>query len=260
MSELDLLPGEQLDEVNFQIRLIQKADGLHFGTDALLLASYIKQTPAATAVEFGGGSGIISLLCLSRKKVARVACVEVQEAYASLIGRNAALNGFSEAMRAVCCDVRQFAVRGEEQGKADVVFTNPPYMKSTAGAPNGAEEKNIARHEVLGDIFDFCAAAARLLRFGGRFYCVYRPDRMADLLYALRANKLEPKRLTLVHADAQTEPSMLLVEAVSGGKCGLCVTRPLLVYQQQAEGKRVYTADMVSVMENGVLPQATERG
>lgn len=258
MSELTLLPGERLDEVNFRLRLIQKTQGLNFGTDALLLASYIKASPAATAVELGGGSGIISLLCLARDKLAHVRCVEVQPAYAELIARNIALNAFSERMEAVCSDVRDLAKQGEEQGKADIVFSNPPYMKNTGGAPNAAEEKNIARHEVLGDIADFCAAAARLLRYGGHFYCVYRADRMADLFAALRENRLEPKRLTFVHADAQTPPSMLLLDAVAGGKSGLRVTRPLILHRKNEAGERVYTADMEQVMACGALPQATE--
>ena len=258
MNEQVLLPGERLDEVNYRLRLIQKTAGLQFGTDALLLASYIKPTPNAVAVELGGGSGIISLLALARNKVARVDCVEVQPAYAALIERNVRINAFEDRMRALCCDVRDLARQGSEQGKADIVFSNPPYMKSTSGAPNGAEEKNIARHEVLGGIFDFCAAAARLLRYGGHFYCVYRCDRMTDLFSSLRENKLEPKRLTLVHADVAAAPSMLLLDAVLGGKPGIKVTRPLIISEKSAEGASAYTDDMQQVMENGHLPQATE--
>lgn len=259
MERIDLQPGERLDEVNFRIRLIQRTEGLNFGTDALLLASYIKPSPHATAVELGGGSGIISLLCLARQKVAKVLCVEVQPVYADLIQRNIILNDFSAQMRVLQADVRDLARTGEEQGKADIVFTNPPYMKQTSGAANMAEEKNIARHEVMGDINDFCAAAARLLRYGGHFYCVYRTDRMADLFAALRESKLEPKRLTFVHADEAAPPSMLLLDAVAGGKSGMQVTRPLILYKKNEADSRIYTDDMQQVMQNGRLPQATER-
>ena len=258
MEDCMLYPGERLDEVNFRIRLIQKTQGLNFGTDALLLAAYIKSASHAHAVELGGGSGIISLLCLAREKFSRVDCVEVQPAYAELIGRNITLNRFDDRMRAICSDVRDLAQDGIEQGKADIVFSNPPYMKSTDGAPNRFEEKNIARHEVMGDIGDFCAAAARLLRYGGHFYCVYRTDRMADLFAALRENRLEVKRMTLVHADASAPPSMLLLDAVACGRSGMRVTRPLILYRKNEADDRIYTEDMEQVMENGVLPQATE--
>ena len=131
-------------------------------------------------------------------------------------------------------------------------------MKQTSGAPNPVEEKNIARHEVLGGIHDFCAAAARLLRYGGHFYCVYRCDRMADLFAALRESRLEPKRLTFVHANVSAPPSMLLIDAVMGGKDGLKTTRPLIINEKNTADGEIYTSDMQQVMEFGVLPQTLE--
>lgn len=253
-----LQPGERLDEVNFRLRLMQKTSGLLFGTDALLLASYIKPSPRACAAELGGGSGIVSLLCLAREKVKHVTCIEVQPSYADLIERNTLLNRFGDRMTVKCCDVRDVAQQGEERGQYDIVFSNPPYMKTTAGAPNKQTEKNIARHEIMGDIDDFCAAAARLLRYGGCFYCVYRCDRMADLFSALQKNKLEPKRLTMVHANAKSAPSMFLLCATYGGKPGLHVTRPLLLYQAEVAADAQYTEDMQQVMACGSMPQAIE--
>lgn len=254
MEQIALLPGERLDEVNYRIRLIQKAAGLAFGTDALLLAAYTRGKRTDVAVELGGGSGIVSLLCLAKDKFARVDCVEIQPTYAELINRNITLNGMQERMIAHCQDVRDFAQETARREMADVVFANPPYMH-TGGAANQAAEKNIARHEIHGKIADFCLAASRLLRYGGRFFCVYRTDRMIDLLTALRENKLEPKRLTFVHATKKAEPSMLLVEAVSGGKPGIRVTRPLILYR---DGKNCYTSDMETVMNEGYLPQTKE--
>ena len=68
MEAISIGSDELLDEVNYRIRLIQKKEGLRFGTDALLLASYIGGRNGARAVELGGGSGIISLLCLAKEK------------------------------------------------------------------------------------------------------------------------------------------------------------------------------------------------
>lgn len=254
MEAISIGSDELLDEVNYRIRLIQKTNGLRFGTDALLLAAYIRGKDGARAVELGGGSGIISLLCLAKEKFSSVDCVEIQPPYAELISRNAALNGFSERLSSVCQDVRDFAQRGEERQTADIVFSNPPYMH-TGGAANESEEKNIARHEIHGTIADFCAAAARVLRFGGHFWCVYRTDRLIDLLTAMRAVKIEPKRMTFVHATESAPPSMVLVDGIAGGKSGLRVTRPLILYKNAT---KEYTPDMECVMENGFLPQSKE--
>ena len=250
---MELLNNERLDYVNDSLSLIQKTDGLTFGTDALLLAGYVRGR-SKRGLEIGGGTGIISMLLATRGKVDKIDTVEVQKEYAELIERNVSLNGLGERIMAVHADIREIK-KGLEY---DIVFSNPPYMKTSSGAPNVSEEKNIARHEVLGGIADFCAAAARLLRYGGHFYCVYRTDRMADLFCALRANRLEPKRVTFVHADAKAAPSMLLLDAVLGGNVGLKVTRPLIMSEKSGSGEGGYTEDMQQVMENGFLPQSVE--
>ena len=87
-----LLENETLTEVNENINLIQKKNGLTFGTDAFLLASFMKAQKSSIAVELGGGTGIISLLCASRKKFSKIHCVEIQKDFADVISRNATLN------------------------------------------------------------------------------------------------------------------------------------------------------------------------
>lgn len=247
-----LLPGERLDDVNFRVRLIQKPTGLTFGTDALLLAAALRGTGKERAVELGGGSGIVSCLALARGKFAHIDCVEIQPAYADLIRRNAALNGFSDRLTSVCVDVRDHARAGREQGQADRVFANPPYMTGS-GLANLSPEKQTARHETCGGILDFTACASRLLRYGGAFTCVYRPDRLDDLLAALRDAALTPKRLTLIHADQGTPPSLLLLEATKGGGQGLFVTRPLFLYREKGD-RTHYSDDMQTVYDTGTLP------
>ena len=235
--DVTLLADEHIHAVNEGLSLIQKNNGLTFGTDAFLLAAYVTPEPRALCVDLGSGTGIISLLLAQKGKVARAVGVEVQADFAELINKNAALNGLADRVSALHTDARELsqimlgAHVGEAQGRAaDIVVCNPPYMKTHSGARNEHDEKFIARHEVCGDIGDFCAAAARVLRFGGRFYVVYRPDRLSDLMTAMRQNKLEPKRMTFVHADEQSEPSMVLVEARASGAAGMTVTAPLLLH------------------------------
>jgi tRNA1Val (adenine37-N6)-methyltransferase len=164
--------------------------------------------------------------------------VEVQPAFAELIDRNAAINRLSHRVRAVCADLRE--LRAADFGKeVDLVFSNPPYMKCNAGKRNEADEKYIARHEVCGGISDFCDTASRLLKHGGRFVCVWRPDRLTALLNALHRAKLEPKRMTFVHADASAEPSVVLVESVKGGAPSLYISPPLLLYLPIKDGETV---------------------
>lgn len=244
---MQLKDGERLDYVNDSLTLIQKLDGLTFGTDALLLAAYIG-SGYQRGVELGGGTGIISMLLAARGKIADITSAEIQPEYAELIERNIEFNGLGGSMRAVCADVRELSLP-----ECDAVYTNPPYMKADSGYSNRITKKNIARHEVHGSIADFCLAARRLLKFGGAFYAVYRPDRLADLVAAMRESGIEPKRMTLVMADARSIPSMLLVEGKRGGKSGLRMTRPLIIYKDEAHAE--YGADMDYIMQNGNFPE-----
>ena len=247
---MTLFENERIDEVNDALSLIQKTDGLTFGTDALLLAAYSRRGFGAAA-ELGSGSGIISMLMLSREKCRSVSAFEVQRDYAELTERNAALNSLSDRLCAICLDVRD--IPDSHREKYDLVFTNPPYMKSTSGLENRVSAKNIARHEVLGNIDDFAAAAARILKFGGSFLAVYRPDRTADLIVALRSAGLEPKRLTFVHANPEARPSMLLIEAKRGGHSGMIVTAPLFIYRDG--DNREYSEDMLYIDKTGDFPK-----
>lgn len=243
---------ERTDEVNDRLKLIQKTEGLTFGTDALLLAGYIIGKFKSGA-ELGSGSGIISMLLLTREKLAKCTAFEVQSDYAALTERNAGLNSLSDRLLAVCTDIRELT----PSESYDIVFTNPPYMKATSGYGNSEEKKNIARHEVFGDIFDFTEAAKRLLKFGGSFYAVYRPDRLTDIFFAMRKSGLEPKRATFVHANTKSEASMVLIEAKRGGKSGMMLTKPLIIYKD--ETNKEYGNDMQYIMENGSFPEEFKR-
>ena len=243
---------ERRDFVNDSLTLIQQTDGLTFGTDALLLAGYIGGK-YKHGCEFGSGSGIISMLLLTREKIDSCVALEVQEEYADLTRRNAELNNLADRLLTVHSDIRDY----KPECEFDIIYTNPPYMKTSSGKENAIEKKNIARHEVYGDIYDFCRQARRMLKFGGCFAAVYRQDRLIDLIDAMRTSKIEPKYITFVHADSTSEPSMVIVEGKAGGKCGLTVTRPLIIYSDRTH--KEYGEDMNYIMENGSFPSDFKR-
>ena len=267
-TSVSLGSDETLTQVNESIRLIQREGGLHFGTDAYLLAAYVTPHPRARAVDLGSGTGIIPLLCLARAKVASVVAVELQPSFCDLINRNARLNGYadlasSEAsrLRALQVDVRSLHAR-DVGGEVDIVTANPPYMAPGAGKTNQADELTLARHEIAGGIGDFCAAAGRLLKHGGRFYCVFRPERLGDLFLALREAHLEPKRMTAVQATVSAPPSMVLIEAVKYASPSLrltpplCLSEPDLLSPHKPAQPLVQTADAAYVYEHCAFPPA----
>ena len=224
--DITLYENERLDAVNENINLISKKDGLIFGTDAYLLAAYVRPRSSARAAELGAGTGIISMLLASRARLGHITAIEIQHEFATLTQRNVELNGLSDKISVLEADVRALKPTQDY----DVVFSNPPYMRVDNGKRNESEAKYIARHEVCGSIEDFCLAASRLLKHGGRFYCVYRPDRLSELFAAMTKNHLEPKEMTFVHADCESEPSMALVSATKYGAPSMRITPPLFLH------------------------------
>lgn len=240
-------PGERIDSINDDLRLLQRVDGLTFGTDAYLLSAFLRPSPKAKAAELGGGTGVLSLLALTKNKAATVDVYEIQPDFATLCRRNAMLNGLDHRMQVLCQDVRQIPA---ETG-LDVVYTNPPYMKADCGRENAVSAMNIARREVHGDIGDFCGAADRLLKHGGTFSLVYRPERLCDLFSALRAHHMEPKRVVFVYPTAADRPCLVLVEAKKGAAGGTLFAPPLCIYD--GADKTKYTPEMARIYETGSM-------
>ena len=159
----------------------------------------------------------------------------------SLTQRNAALNGLDGIVEAVYTDARDFKT------ECDTVFMNPPYMRVGDGKRNGDDGKYAARHELNGDIKELCDAACRMLKYGGDAYVVYRPDRLTDLICALRESKLEPKSICFVHQSSAHAPCLVLVCAKKGGKSGVDVMRPLILTDENGNE----SDDCAYVYENG---------
>lgn len=227
-------------KVNGDIDLIQKKNGLYFGTDALLLAAFIKKSKKSIALDYGSGSGIISMLCAKKNKLKHIYAVEIQNEYYEIIKQNIKINDLDDVITPVFADIKNINI------ESDIIFTNPPYMKIDSGEKNKRFYKYIARHEVFGDINLFCAAAAASIKCGGLFYIVYRPDRMIDLLCAMRKNDIEPKRLLTVYQDIYHKPSFILVEGKKNAMPSLTTPKPFIMY----DGNKI-TKELAYIYENG---------
>ena len=113
------------------------------------------------------------------------------------------------------------------EGSFDVCACNPPYFTDGPQSQNAAHA--LARHENTCTLDDVCQCAFRLLKDGGRFALCHRPERLAEVLAVLRANRLEPKRLAFVKNKADGAPWLFLVEAQKNRKTGLRVEPDVLI-------------------------------
>ena len=102
-------------------------------------------------------------------------------------------------------------------GRCDLVTCNPPYKAAKAGIESELSAHKIARHEILCNISDVCAAGNKLLKYGGRLCLCNRPERLADVMCAMRDNDIEPKYLRFVSKSPSDAPWLFLIEGRKGG-------------------------------------------
>ena len=109
---------------------------------------------------------------------------------------------------------------GREYNEAfSLVLCNPPYERG--GFDNISYEKAVCRKEITITLPEIIEAAYRKLKYGGRFALVNRADRLAEVIYLLKARSLEPKRLQFVSGTPGGKPYLIMVEAAKGGRPGL---------------------------------------
>lgn len=88
----------------------------------------------------------------------------------------------------------------------------------------------IAHAERMFTLSDLAAVASRILKSSGRLVVVYRPERLAELIFELTQKRLEPKRVRFVHPMPSRPAKMVLLEAVKDG--GKQLSTAALVHSQ----------------------------
>lgn len=200
-----------------------------FGTDAFLLARFAAPHNRERVCDLGTGCGIIPLIFARDDAASEVLGVELQEQGIAQFKQAIEEAESQTLLRALCADLR--ALPTEENGKYDLVTCNPPYKAAGHGILSGTDAQQLARHETMCTLNDVCAAAKRLLRFGGRLCICQRPERLADAMITMRQNGLEPKRLQLVCRDKDTAPWLFLLMGQKGAKMYLNVLPNFILYE-----------------------------
>lgn len=223
---------KRLDKINEDISLYQYTEGFLYGTDAVLLSEYVKFKAGSVGAELGTGTGIIPILVTYHKKPSKIFAFEIQEDYAVLARENAEMCKMSDKIEIIHDDLKNITpsyLRKYGYESVDFVFTNPPYMKMTSGFLNESERKLTARHELKCDISDVCRAASMLLKNGGDFFVIYRPDRLCDLFVAMRSSGIEPKELSEVVSRKGDVPSLILCRGRKSAQPSMKITEPIVL-------------------------------
>lgn len=181
------------------------------GRDSLALGEFATVRPRQKVCDLGCGGGLLLLLLSRRAEGLALHGVELDPVAAQAARDNLTANGLEGQI--LTGDLRLLPYPA---GSFPLVVSNPPYFAVGSGRSGGP-----TRMEDGCTLAELCTSAGRLVQNGGRFALVHRPERLTDLLCALRAARMEPKRLCFLQHDAAHPPSAVLVEAVKNGRPGV---------------------------------------
>jgi tRNA1Val (adenine37-N6)-methyltransferase len=234
-----------------KLKLFQSRSGYRFSLDALLLAHFVSVKPNESVVDLGTGNGVIPLVLATLHSPVSITGIEFQPAMADRAERNVKLNSLEGRISIRRGDVRAIDAIAPPES-FDIAICNPPFRKAGSGRISPNDEKRIARHEVQAELGDFLAAAIFLLRLKGRVSLVYAAGRAVDLLSRMRAVRIEPKRLRMVHSFADAEASLVLVEGIKGGRSGIEILPPLIIYRSD----KTYSAEVAAQIAGERTPSS----
>lgn len=242
-TDVFLRENERVDDLQRNhYKIIQDRDRFCFGMDAVLLSGFARAQEGSRVLDLGTGTGIIPILMAAKTKADHLTGLEIQDESADMAQRSLKINGLEDRITIVTGDIKE-AVNIFGAASFDVVTCNPPYMTEHHGLTNPQAPKAIARHELLCTLEDVISQSARLLVPGGSFFLVHRPFRLTEILVLLHEYRLEPKRMKLVYPFVDKEPNMVLIEANRGGRSGMKVEKPLIVYREPG----VYTDEIYEI-------------
>lgn len=208
-----------------------------FGTDAFLLADFAEHKQKDLACDLGTGCGIIPLIMQRSRPPKHIFAVDIQPQAIEQLKISLEKNEI-ENITPVCADLKELW-ENAPTGQLSLVTCNPPYKAAQAGIESSLDAHKIARHEILCNINDVCCAATKLLKFGGRLCLCNRPERLSDVIFAMKNNGIEPKRLRFVSKNPQTAPWLFLIEGKKGSKPFMKVLPQLYVWNETGHTEEI---------------------
>ncbi len=242
------LPSEASSQdalLDGRVRLYQPTAGYRVAIDPVLLAAAVPAGSGDSVLDLGCGSGAAALCLLARQPEARVTGLELQDEFAGLAARNAALNGRQAAFRVVQGDL--LAPPPElAPGDFGQVMLNPPYVGAGRGRTPAAPAKALATQEGEAELAAWLHAALCLLRPKGRLTVIHRADRLDELLAYLQGRAGEIRVFPL-WPSAGRPARRVLVGARKGVATPLTLDPGLVLHG--ADGR--FTAEAEAVLRDG---------
>ncbi len=195
-------------------------------TDSMVLAHFASLPKNARVLDLGAGCGTLGLLLCAKDPGCTVTGVELDPPAHEAALRSIARNQLTGRMESICADLRRHT-EFLSPGSYSCCISNPPYF---SGGP-GSRALTAARREDACTLADLCKAAAWALKYGGDFFLVHRPERLAEIIAQGSKFHLEAKRLLLLRHREGGPIALVLLQLRKGGKPGLVLEEQALFHK-----------------------------
>lgn len=185
-------------------------------TDSMVLADFVRLPRQTRVLDLGSGCGTLGLLLCASHADCHITGIELERCAHQAAVKNIRRNALEDRMTSICADLRHLPPE-LPKGSFPCVISNPPYF---SGGPASVRHP-VARREDCCSSEELFRAATDALRFGGTFYLVHRPERMAELIACAARHTLEAKRLRLIRHHCGGPVTLVLLAFRKGGKPGL---------------------------------------
>lgn len=222
--------------LNFNNNVIyQNDDWFKFSLDSVLLINFVTiRLNDKNILDLCSGNAPIPML-LTHKTKAKIYGIEIQKEIYDLGLKSIIDNKMDKQISFINDDIRN-ANNLFNNIKFDVVLSNPPYFKVDENSlVNDNEIKSVARHEIKVDLDTVLNVASSVLRSGGTFAMVHRPERLVEIIDDMRRYNIEPKKIQFVHPKKISDSNMVLIEGKKNGNPGLKILKPLIVSKDDGE-------------------------
>lgn len=203
-------------------------------TDSMVLSHFVHLPKNASVLDLGSGCGTLGLLLCSKDRNCHVTGVELDEKAHLEALYNIQRNQLSSRMKSLCADLRSVS-ETFSPGSFSCCVSNPPYFSGGASSRSLAT----ARQEGSCTPEDLFRCGSQLLKFGGDFFLVHKPERLAELISTAANYKLEAKRLCLVRHRENAPVNLILLQLRKGAKPGL-VWEEIVLHHADGSPTAVY--------------------
>ena len=202
-----------------QVELKQMKTGYRFGSDAVLLASYIR-ADKGDLLDLGAGVGAVSLGIAWRYPKCKIIAVEKEPEIAKLLRENVIRNDLSNQVVVEQSSIEHLP--SSFISKFDHVVANPPFHKMT-GTRSRNSHRNLAH---MGDgltLLDWLEKAIWACKPKGYVSFMIRADRTDEAVSILHNNKMGEITLFPIWPVQGTPANRIIVTAKKESKTGCTI-------------------------------------